>query len=210
MSRPSLLRNEALPPAPQQARSRRRREAILEAAVARFGRDGFERVSIEEIAREAGAATGSVYQFFRSKRQLLLVLMDTLLRRMDEVHPPPLSPGRVLDGIEQFLTKVFQRELPYVGVYRAWQEAALADSAIGDLDRHIRSWSRTRVQRWFAGLAALPDARPRLDIGMLAGLWDSFFWGLLAQPPSEMKRAIKTVAILLYHALFLDSSKKRT
>jgi AcrR family transcriptional regulator len=209
MNRPNLLRGEELPPAPQQARSRRRCEAILEAAVARFGRDGFERASIEEIAREAGAATGGVYHFFRSKRQLLLVLMDTLLRRIDEVHPPSLSPGKVLDGIEQFLVKVFQRELPYVGVYRAWQEAALADSAIGDHDRHIRSWSRARIQGWFAGLAALPGARPRLDLKMLAVLWDSFFWGLLAQPPFELKRTAKSVTVILYHVFFLDSPKKR-
>ncbi len=210
MNRPNLLRGEELPPAPQQARSRKRREAILEAAVVRFGRDGFERASIEEIAREAGAATGGFYQFFRSKRQLLLVLMDTLLRRIEEVHPPSLSPGKVPDGIEEFLAKVFRSELPHVGVYRAWQEATLADSAISNHNRDIRSWSRARIQGWFAGLAALPGARPRLDLETLAMLWDSFFWGLLAQPPSELKRTAKSVTVMLYHAFFLDSPKKRT
>jgi AcrR family transcriptional regulator len=120
MNRPNILRGEELQPPPKQSRSRRRRDAILEAAIVRFSRDGFEHASIEGIAQAAGVATGAVYQFFRSKRQLLLVLMDTLLRRLNELNPPSFTQGKtILDGIEQFLTQVFARELEFVGVYRA-------------------------------------------------------------------------------------------
>jgi AcrR family transcriptional regulator len=209
MRRPLLLRKEKLMPAPRQARSRRKRDAILLAAVARFGREGFERVSIEKIAQAARVATGGVYQFFRSKRQLLIVLMDSLLRRIEGVTPPSPSSGRVRDEIEQFLAKVFRHELQFVGLYRAWREAALVDPVIADHDRHIRSWSQARIRGWFSVLAATEGARPKLDLENLAKLWDMFFWGLLANPPSDSNRTAKSIASMLCNTFFLDNPRLR-
>src|SRR5258708_10793939 len=79
-ARPDLLAGQELPPAPQQERSRRKREALLEKALALFAERGYEQTSIEEIARAAGVAVGGFYQHFTSKRQILLVLMDRLLQ----------------------------------------------------------------------------------------------------------------------------------
>ena len=79
-ARPDLLARQQLPPAPQQERSRRKREALLEKALALFAERGYEQTSIEEIAHAAGVAVGGFYQHFTSKRQLLLVLMDRLLQ----------------------------------------------------------------------------------------------------------------------------------
>jgi AcrR family transcriptional regulator len=69
-----------LPPAPQQERSRRKREALLEKALALFAERGYEQTSIEDIVHAAGVAVGGFYQHFTSKRQILLVLMDRLLQ----------------------------------------------------------------------------------------------------------------------------------
>src|SRR6266496_6831829 len=79
-ARPDVLAGQELPPAPQQERSRRKREALLEKALALFAERGYEQTSIEEIARAAEAAVGGFYQHFTSKRQILLVLMDRLLQ----------------------------------------------------------------------------------------------------------------------------------
>jgi AcrR family transcriptional regulator len=52
------------------------RDRILEAAFAAFGRTGFERTSMEVIARDAGFTKGAVYSNFESKEELFLELMD--------------------------------------------------------------------------------------------------------------------------------------
>jgi len=203
VNRPNLLQGQNLPPPPQQRRSREKRQAILEAAIVRFGRDGYERASIEGIAREAGVATGAVYQFFRSKRQLLLVLMDALLQRLEDLPPPKLAVNRpILKGIEGFLTDAFSREIAFVGVYRAWQEAALVDAAFVTHDQQIRAWSYQRVRGLLGLLVNLPSARHKLDLATLAELWGRFFWYLLAQPPSNRKRAVRTIAEMLHHIIF--------
>src|SRR6266446_8338311 len=79
-ARPDVLAGQQLPPAPQQERSRRKREALLISALALFAERGYEQTSIEDIAHHAGVAVGSFYQHFASKRQILLVLMDRLLQ----------------------------------------------------------------------------------------------------------------------------------
>src|SRR4051794_39058177 len=82
-TRPDLLAGEQFPPPPQQDRSRRKREALLNAALEMFAEHGYERASIEAIARRAGVAVGAFYQHFTSKRQILLVLMDRLLEEVE-------------------------------------------------------------------------------------------------------------------------------
>jgi AcrR family transcriptional regulator len=202
--RPVLL-EEPGPRPPRQARSVRRRDAILGAALAAFGRDGYEGASIRGIAEEAGVATGAVYQFFGSKRRLLLVSMDALLLRIEQVAAPHFAGRDSLRAdMEAFLTGVFRRERPFVGVYRAWREAALLDPSIAALDRRIRIWSTARIGRLFLRLTGLPGARRDLDVAALAGLWDRFFWDLLAQPPSDRPRAIRGIAATLCHTLFTD------
>jgi AcrR family transcriptional regulator len=206
MKRPNLFRGERPPRAPKQRRSLRRRDAILRAALVRFGREGYEGASIRGIANEANVATGAVYQFFRSKRHLLLVSMDTLLRRLETVGAPSFA-GRetLLEDLEGFLADVFSRERPFIGVYRAWQEAALIDATIAAHDRRIRAWSSARIRNLFLLLVRLPGARSGQDVAILARLWDRFFWNLLARPPSDRRRAVRSIAATLYHTLFSDA-----
>lgn len=59
-----------------------RRAAILDAALSLFGRYGYRRTSIDDIAREAGIAKGTVYLSFRSKDQVFRALSESLVERM--------------------------------------------------------------------------------------------------------------------------------
>ena len=54
-------------PAPDSTRSR-----LIEAAAELFAERGYERTSIQDIARAAGLTTGAIYSNFRSKRDVLL------------------------------------------------------------------------------------------------------------------------------------------
>jgi len=52
--------------------TRKRREQILEAAMEVFSRKGFATATTAEIAREAGVAEGTIYNYFPSKRELFI------------------------------------------------------------------------------------------------------------------------------------------
>lgn len=53
-----------------------RRDEIMAAAKKVFARNGFHATTIADIAKEAGLAYGSVYQYFDSKDELFLALMS--------------------------------------------------------------------------------------------------------------------------------------
>ncbi len=58
------------PAAPPRAAPRGKREAILQAGLTVFGRDGYADASLDEIAREAGVAKPTIYSHFRDKADL--------------------------------------------------------------------------------------------------------------------------------------------
>ncbi|GGO41044.1 TetR/AcrR family transcriptional regulator [Deinococcus humi] len=64
--------------APRPAFDPERRAAILRAAVTVFARKGFHGATIAEIAREAGLASGTLYNHFQNKQTILLALLDTM------------------------------------------------------------------------------------------------------------------------------------
>jgi TetR/AcrR family transcriptional regulator, fatty acid metabolism regulator protein len=47
-----------------------RKQQILQAAVEVFGKSSFENANISEIARRAGVAEGTIYQYFKNKQDL--------------------------------------------------------------------------------------------------------------------------------------------
>ena len=212
-ARPNLLAGEDLPPEPHQKRSLDKRARLKAAGLVLFGEKGYESTSIDAIARRAKLAVGSFYQHFRSKRQLLLALMDELLEKLSQLD---LRPGAVTDvraGIRQLLSGAFSHDLRYLGAYRAWQEAALSDPDLAREQRRIQAWTTTRVMTVFQRLQQLPGARQGVDIPGLARAMDSFFWSLLAQAAQfsevDLNQRIDSATHLIYHALFTDTVKKR-
>lgn len=52
------------------------RQAILAAAIARFGRDGYRATSVADIARDAGVGGTVAYAYFPNKEALFLAAVD--------------------------------------------------------------------------------------------------------------------------------------
>jgi AcrR family transcriptional regulator len=176
-----------------------------------FGEKGYELTTVGDLARRARLPIGSFYQHFRSKRHLLLTLMDDLLEKLSRLN---LRPGDMTDpslGLQELLSRAFSTDLHYLGAYRAWQEAVLSDSELAQKQLKIRAWTTTRVLALFEYLQRLPGARRETDLATIAELMDAFFWSLLAQAPvirlAALQRQLDTVGEVIYHALFTDRAK---
>lgn len=209
--RPNLLAGEDLPPQPRQKRSLEKRARLHAAGLALFGRKGYERTSVEEIARRARLATGGFYLHYRSKRQLLLALMDELLEHLSRLDLRPQACSDIRIALRALLSRAFATDLAYLGAYRAWEEAVLSDPGLARKNREIRRWTIRRIAAVFEFLQTLPGARADVDIPGLAHAMDTFFWSLLAQalrlPAAELDRSIDAAVHLIYHALFKDAPK---
>lgn len=61
---------------PGTAKGEQTRQAILDAAIVRFGRDGYRRTSVADIARAARVSGSLAYAYFPNKEALFLAAVD--------------------------------------------------------------------------------------------------------------------------------------
>jgi AcrR family transcriptional regulator len=190
---------------PAQRRSRSKREALLRAGLELFELNGYEATAIGAIAARAKVAVGSFYQYFRSKRQLLLVLMNELLRKLEQIDMRP-QHGDLRDRIESVLRAGVMTDLGYAGAYRAWKEAMLANAKLAALDDRMRAWTTARLRMVFGLLQQLPGARTGMDVFTFTAVMDHLFWELLGSKLESTSEVVETLAHIIYHSLFQDSA----
>jgi AcrR family transcriptional regulator len=66
----------AMPASDLPSKGERTRQAVLEAAIERFGEDGFRATSVARIARDAGVGGTVPYAYFADKEALFLAALD--------------------------------------------------------------------------------------------------------------------------------------
>src|SRR5271166_3718094 len=94
------------------AKAAARREAILGAALDEFSARGFAAARLDDVARRAGVAKGTIYLHFRDKealfQELVRVMLVPLVAAL-EALPPADVPVRALLGgfIELFVREVY-------------------------------------------------------------------------------------------------------
>jgi AcrR family transcriptional regulator len=128
-------------PRRERADAARNRERVLHAARELFDERGVERVTMEDVARRAGVAKGTVFHRFGDRTGLALALLDEHERAIQD-HvlrgEPPLGPGApalarllaLLDALVDLLERhgdllyaaeTGKREARYgTGAYEAW------------------------------------------------------------------------------------------
>ena len=206
---PVLRTGEELPAPPKQARSLEKQRKLLRAGRLLFAEKGYEATSIQQIAARSGAAAGAFYTYFPSKRQLLVVLMNELLQRLASLNLQPTGGNDVRIGLRKFLARVFRTDREYYGVVRAWQEAALSDAELGEMQRTIEAWTNARILGVFQLLQRHPKARRDCDLPAFARMMDRHFWSLLARGsqmrPRDFDHEVELAADVIYHYLFHDT-----
>jgi AcrR family transcriptional regulator len=209
---PRLLQEAELPRIPRQARSRAKRQALLAAALRLFSERGYEAVGIEEIAAAAQTGVGSVYAYFRSKQQLLLVLMQEyldVLQGLDLSAPfSEVAEDRVAT-IASALRQALVPDRAYAGLWRAWREAASRYLELRPLDAAIAEWMRLGVATLIEGARTSGHLRPDLDVVSTAAVINAIAWQLSLASPHDEAAVIAAAANMIFHAIFTDAEMER-
>lgn len=84
-------------------RAAERRTAIIEAAMDEFIARGFAATRLDDVAKRAGVAKGTIYLHFKDKESMFEELIRTALVPMiGRLQAPPPSGGSVRDAVEGF------------------------------------------------------------------------------------------------------------
>jgi AcrR family transcriptional regulator len=142
-----------------------RRAAIVEAAEAEFGAHGFSGGSLNVIARRAGVAKGSLFQYFADKRDLYAFIADIASQRVRfymEGRIRELDPGR---PFFEFLTDWLDTWVGYFADHP--HERALHAAATLEVDTDARVCVRSVIHRHYLEVLRpiVRDAAARGDLG---------------------------------------------
>src|SRR5471030_2216022 len=98
-------------PSARAIRSAARREAILHAALDEFSARGFAAARLDDVAKRAGVAKGTIYLHFKDKEALFQELVRTaLVPLIGRLAAPPSAGGSVRAALEGF-ARNFVREV---------------------------------------------------------------------------------------------------
>ena len=98
----------------RQARAAETRKRIVAAAKKLIAENGFENVSIEEIAKEAEVSTGSFYTYFKKKEDVIEELNQLSFYRLAEITNEMKDKG--LDDRLKYYCRQFLSEIERVGI----------------------------------------------------------------------------------------------
>jgi AcrR family transcriptional regulator len=110
--RPAAKSTSALLPPPPSNRAERaadRRQAIIDAALDEFISRGFTATRLDDVAKRAGVAKGTIYLHFKDKESMFEELIRTaLVPLIGRLHAPPPVGGSVRDAVEAFARTFIQ------------------------------------------------------------------------------------------------------
>lgn len=112
-----------------------KRAQILKSAARVFAREGFDRASMTQLARECGISKANIYHYYDSKDAILFDILETYLRELRD-----LICGLEIEGLS-----------PPEKLHRVVAEILLAYQGVDD---------EHRVQT--SGMSALPEDQQRL------------------------------------------------
>lgn len=155
----------------------RNRAKILEVTARLFAEHGVDRVSMDQIAAEAGVGKGTLFRRFGDKAGLGAALLDERERELQNAlvsGPPPLGPGAPAgDRLRAFLV--------------AYAEFLDANLDLVHMSETASPGARYRVGGYLAWQHHVRDlvrqARPNLDADCMAHL-------LLAGLAADLRRAM--------------------
>jgi AcrR family transcriptional regulator len=176
-------------PKPNRAeRAAERRQAIIEAALDEFIARGFAATRLDDIAKRAGVAKGTIYLHFKDKESMFEELIRTaIVPLVGRMQGPPPAGATVRDAIEGFalafiqeIAKTRRGDIVRVIVAEGPRFPAIADF-----------YYREVVSRGLAGMRALIEAGiargeiknknlakfPQILVApaMIAVIWQSLF-----------------------------------
>lgn len=128
-----------------------REDAILEATLELLAEDGYDRMSVDKIARRAGASKATIYRRWPGKDRLVV---DVICRKLHETDPTAPDTGRVRDDLIELVLaygRVVERKrtlvfglAPALGSDPDLAEALRANAPTVDLEKVSQVLGRAR------------------------------------------------------------------
>jgi len=132
------------------------RQEILEAAERVFARHGFHGATMEQIAREADFAVGTLYNFFKSKEDLYHAVVGDIFERAEEAFRNEVltkdDPRAAIEALVDLRLRFFRSHRAFARVFFETVHLGRLDPALTLPAEHLALYER--AMRELAGVFA--------------------------------------------------------
>jgi AcrR family transcriptional regulator len=206
----------------EQARQEQTRLALLDAATTVFVRDGYAATTIATITGEAGVSTGSFYNYFRTKEDILRAVVERIHDSFyggtpSAVDAPPTPVDRSLprqrhtydelyERVERTTRRFLHNYHEHASFLLLVDEVRRVTPGLDDTRKTLRDKIVLNNTRFIERLQDEGLADPRLDAwhaaSALGAMVDRFaFWWFVIGEPFEEESAVHTLTLLWLNAL---------
>ena len=191
----------------RETQSAARREAILAAALDEFAARGFEAARLDDVAKRAGVAKGTIYLYFRDKESLfqeliraMLAPLVTIIEGMGAIDLPlPQLSERIVDMFVREVYETRRKDVIRLILSEGRRFPQIAEFYYREVLSRIIAAVRALLRRAAArgevppGLVDFPQliAAPGLVAVIWGGLFDRF-------EPLDVRAMMKTHVDLLF------------
>ena len=177
-----------------------KRAGIITAAEKIFSAKGFHKATMEEIAREAEFAEGTLYKFFKSKMALYVTLIEEkgkeLLNCLRERVSMAVSPVEKIKSMIQAEMAFFEKNRDFFRIFTR-ERSGLEWIVSKDMSKRINKFYQTyidfvaRIIKDGLNRREFKEMNPRETAHALAGLLNSFIsqWFTGVKKGSLVERA---------------------
>jgi AcrR family transcriptional regulator len=123
-----------------------KRESIMQAALKVFSKKGYSPAALDEVAREASIAKGTLYLYFRDKEDLfsstIIYVIDKLAAQMLESLSDTINPMEILRNIAYTELDYFAGNMEFFGLIRT----AMSGNLLGSHENLLKTLNERRME----------------------------------------------------------------
>lgn len=175
-------------------KSQETRRALLDAAARMFAENGYHQTSVPDIVQAAGVGHGTFYEYFASRRDILLALTrpitDTPERR------PILKSQNLADRIRAEIFWYLSDHVEHLELSKVWHAASNFDPEIAETRHRERARRIKRVRKGIESAEVRPDIDPEIAAAALVAMLEEFThrWFIEGDGPGKSAHDVVTAA----------------
>lgn len=153
------------------------RDRITEAALRLFSDNGYRGATTAEIARQAGVAEGTIYRYFKEKKELFIACVEPVIQeaiRRERALPREGTPREILRRRIIERVRVIQEHLPVFHILftESRFHPEIADILLGQIAASISPEEKEAIRRAVAsGTFRRPPHPLIMSVGLTAAIW---------------------------------------
>ncbi|MGH3723998.1 MAG: TetR/AcrR family transcriptional regulator [Mycobacterium sp.] len=171
-----------------------RRNALLDAALECFMRDGYHAVGVHEIVERLGVSHGTFYNYYQNKRDLLDALIVREISSLESALPRPVARIESLRDIESALVQGFQGAMEAVAgrlpvlIFVCTEASGVDPEALQSITQFFR-YAAVRCEQNVYSMIGADRINPSIDTEFLGQAFVSLVVGAVTLVVDDEGRA---------------------